>query len=149
MIKPSKFLGIDYGTKRIGLAISDENGSLAFPKQIISNDKNVLEKIEKMVREEGVGELVVGESLDSAGKKNLVSKDIDIFISKLKKVLSLPIHFQKEFMSSVEARRGENLKTAILQTGAHSKVKKSIGEKVDAKAAAIILQRYLDRRSRQ
>jgi putative transcription antitermination factor YqgF len=95
-----------------------------------------------------VGELVVGDSINFSGGKNSISKDIDVFVSKLKENFDLPVHMQKEFLSSVEARRGENLKTAILQTGAHSRVKKPIGEKVDAKAAAIILQRYLDRRSR-
>ena len=47
-----KFLGIDYGTKRIGLAISDENGILAFPKEILTNDTNTFKKIEEIIAEE-------------------------------------------------------------------------------------------------
>ncbi len=126
-----KFMGIDYGTKRVGVAISDENGTLAFPKEIVKNNGELFRKITDMIKTEGVFEVVVGESLDFAGLPNPLMKEIDFFVDKLTKKLGLPVHLEKEFLTSVEARRYEE------------------GKKTDARAAALILQRYLDRRSRQ
>ena len=129
-----RFLGIDFGTKRIGLAISDENKMLAFPKEVILNDKNVFERLGEVIKEENILEIVVGESMDFDGEPNKVAKEIEIFILKLKTEFNLLVHKQKEFLTSVEARR---YKDKDRQNG------------VDAGAAALILQRYLDLRSLQ
>ena len=143
-----RFLGIDYGTKRIGVAISDENGTLAFPKEIILNDSGVFKRLEDIVKEEYVKEFVIGESVDFSGKLNALSARIEVFILELKERFKLPVHKQKEFLTSVEARRGKNGKAGLNPSQAHSKVKQIKSGRVDAKAAALILQRYLDRRSR-
>lgn len=132
MVSSSRFLGIDYGTKRIGIAISDENRSIAFPKEIISNDKKMFEKIAQIIKKENISEIVIGESVNFKGKPNLVAKDIEFFISELKKKFKLPIHKQKEFLTSVEARRYRT-------KSGH----------VDASASALILQRYLDKINKQ
>ena len=143
-----RFLGIDYGTKRIGVAISDENGTLAFPKEIILNDSGVFKRLEDIAKEEHVKEFVIGESVDFSGKLNALSARIEVFILELKERFKLPVHKQKEFLTSVEARRGKNGKAGLNPSQAHSKVKQIKSGRVDAKAAALILQRYLDRRSR-
>src|SRR3989339_61601 len=109
-----KFIGIDYGTKRIGIAISDENGTLAFPKEIVLNDANTLKRI---------GEIIEKEKIN------------------------LLIHKQKEFLTSVEARRGGSNKIELSPSQAHSKVKQIKSGRIDASAAALILQRYLDKRN--
>ena len=124
-----RFLGIDYGTKRIGVAISDENGTLAFPKGIVKNNGELFGKIERILSEERISEIVMGESLDFAGLPNALVKEVDFFIGKTKKKFKLPVHLEKEFWTSVEARR--------YQQG-----------QVDASAAALILQRYLDKRNK-
>ena len=144
-----KILGVDYGTKRIGLAISDDREQMAFPKEIMLNNPQTMEHIEKILREENVAEIVVGESVDFSGKLNVLSGRIDVFILELEERFKLPVHKQKEFLTSVEARRPQNGKKDSSQSQAHSKVKQIKSGRVDAKAAAIILQRYLDRRSRQ
>ncbi len=123
-----KSLSIDYGTKRIGVALSDEGGTLAFPKEILPNRRDLFEKLKEIIKEENVSSIVVGESLDYAGEANKVMREISEFVEKLKADFSLPVHFEKEFLTSVEARRYHKN-----------------GEKVDASAAALILQRYLDR----
>lgn len=135
-IMNGRFLGIDFGTKRIGLSISDENKMLAFPKEIILNDKNFWMRLIEVVKEEKICEIVVGESTDFSGQSNPVDEHIKAFILELEEKIGLPVHKQKEFMTSVEARRHKD------ETKQHS-------NKVDASAAALILQRYLDRRSRQ
>ena len=122
-----RFLGVDYGTKRIGVAISDQNGTLAFPKEIIQNDKDTFHKLEYLVKKENIKEIVVGESVDFSGKLNVLSGRIEVFILELKEKFNLPVHKQKEFLTSVEARR----------------YRTKPGH-VDASAAALILQRYLD-----
>lgn len=144
-----RFLGIDYGTKRIGLAISDENHTLAFSKEIVLNDSNTLKKIGDILKKENVKEIVVGESVDFSGKLNALSGRIEVFILELKERFKLPVHKQKEFLTSVEARRSPNGKKDLNRTHAHSKVKQIKSGRVDAGAAALILQRYLDRKNKE
>lgn len=145
MIPPPRSLGIDYGTKRIGLAISDENHILATPFEIVSNDSNTFNRIEEIVNKENIGEFVVGESVDFSGALNALSARIEVFILELKEKFELPIHKQKEFLTSVEARRSKNGKADLSPSQAHSKVKQIKSGRADAKAAALILQRYLDK----
>jgi len=139
-----RFLGIDYGTKRIGVAVSDENIILAFPKGILPNDLNIFKNLEEILKIENVSEIVVGESVDFKGQENVVSKEIEIFISELKNKFNLPVHKQKEFLTSVEAR-GEGGK----EKNNDRKIKREGSKKIDDSAAALILQRYLDRRNLQ
>jgi putative Holliday junction resolvase len=122
-----RYIGIDYGTKKIGLALSDEGGSFAFPHSIVKNDREVFEAIQKVCEEEKVEALVVGYSLTQQGEENDVVEATNTFTEKLGRLLSLPIHKQNELFSSVEAHRYQ--------------IKK--GDRDDS-AAAIILQRFLD-----
>lgn len=143
-----RFLGIDYGTKRIGIAVSDEKGVLAFPKEIILNDLNTFKKFGEIIKTEKISEIVIGESVDFSGKLNVLSARIEIFISELKKKFQLPIHKQKEFLTSVEARRykdfGEQARKSK-SNNQHSRLKQIKSGRIDASAAALILQRYLDK----
>ena len=140
-----RILGIDFGTKRIGIAVSDESGILAFPKEILLNDKNTFKKIAEIIKKEKITEIVVGESVDFSGKLNILSARIEIFILELKEKFKLPVHKQKEFLTSVEARKGGDTKKSLSPSQAHSKVKQIKSGRVDATAAALILQRYLDK----
>jgi len=142
-----KFLGIDFGTKRIGIAISDENGTLAFPKEIILNDLNTFKKLGDIIKKENVGEIVIGESVDFSGKLNALSGRIEVFILELKEHFKLPVSKQKEFLTSVEARKIGSNKRSLNQAQSHSKVKQIKSGRVDASAAALILQRYLDKKN--
>ena len=126
-----RFLGIDYGSKRIGTALSDEGGTLAFPKKVIPNGENIFPELDAIIKKENVSEIVVGESIDFSGKPNAIAEEIETFIFRLQSKFGLPVHNQKEFLTSVEARRYQG------------------GGQVDASAAALILQRYLDRRNKQ
>ena len=150
-----KFLGLDYGTKRIGVAISDDGGTLAFPKAILPNDLNIFEKLDEIFQGENIREIIIGESTDFSGKPNPLSTKIEIFILELRRRFKLPIHRQKDFLTSVEARRYKKLsgpakrfknnrkELGPLQT--HNKLKRAKNSRADAAAAALILQRYLDK----
>jgi putative Holliday junction resolvase len=122
-----KFLGIDYGRKKIGLSVSDQDGRLAFPKAVFPNDDDFLPKLLGMIASENISGIVVGESVNFSGQENPISKDIERFIRSLEEKTKIPVHKEKEFFTSVEARRysGEG--------------------QVDHSAAALILQRFLDR----
>lgn len=148
MTNSQRFLGIDYGTKRIGLAISDENGSLAFPKEIILNDKDTFKKLGEILKKENIGEIVIGESVDFSGKLNALSARIEVFILELQEKFNLPIHKQKEFLTSVEARKSKDGKKEANPSQSHSKVKQKKSGRIDASAAALILQRYLDKKNK-
>ncbi len=126
-----KYLGIDYGTKKIGLAISDETGKVAFPYSIIATADKELE-IEKVIAKEKIGEIVIGKSTDLKGQSNKVQEDIDSFAAIIGMQYGLPVHFVKEFFSSSEARHAEK------RAGAKASAN------IDDKAAVIILQRHLD-----
>lgn len=140
-----RFLGIDYGTKRIGVAVSDEKGILAFPREIVLNDSDSFNKISEIIKKENISEIVVGESVDFSGKLNVLSTRIEIFISELKVNFNLPVHKQKEFLTSMEARKSPNSKKTFNQSQAHSRLKDKKRGRIDASAAALILQRYLDK----
>ncbi|MEO5646694.1 MAG: Holliday junction resolvase RuvX [Candidatus Paceibacterota bacterium] len=121
-----KYLGIDYGTKRIGIALSDESGQFAFPKSIVAPDKAIAE-IAGICQQESVTAIVIGKSIASNGMDNEIVPIVEKFKEKLAGVTGLPVHFQQESFSTMEAHR--------YQTKAGSR---------DDSAAAIILQRYLD-----
>lgn len=126
-----KYLGIDYGSKKIGVAISDPEGKFAFPFSIILNknkDKS-LEEIIQILKEKQIKSVVVGESVNLRGEANSILEESKIFVKKLQEKIDIEIFFEKEWLSTVEARRFDDRKNA------------------DDSAAAIILQRFLDKKN--
>lgn len=131
-----KFLGIDYGSKRIGIAISDDEGKIAFPKTILNNDKKLFENLEKIITLEKVSCIVLGESLNYLGGKNEIMKEIEKFKMKSEEKFNLPVYFEQEFLTSFQARNEK--KSTMKQLN-------NVTVKIDDSAAAIILQSYLDK----
>ena len=144
-----RFLAIDFGMKRIGVAISDEGGTLAFPKEIVPNGQkeHPLKRLGEIIQKEGISEIVIGESVDFSGSLNMLMAHIELFITELEDAFHLPVHKQKEFLTSVEARRSKDGKKDASPSQARSKLKNTKAGRVDASAAALILQRYLDKRN--
>jgi putative Holliday junction resolvase len=137
-----KYLGIDYGSKRVGLSLSDEEGRIAFPYKIIPNDLALVDVIHNICGEEEVSAVVLGESTDLSGKPNKIMGSIEEFKRNLESELDLPIYFEKEFMTTIFARgnEGKNINNA-------KKTKKDEQKNADDSASALILQRYLDRKN--
>ncbi len=125
-----KLLGIDYGTKKIGVALSDESGIFAFPHSIIENTPSALEKIIAIARGSSVGEIVVGESLDYVGRANPIDDAAHNFADALEKRTGLEIHFEPEYLTTTQAGKMQGRR-----------------DNLDASAAAIILQSFLDHRN--
>lgn len=119
-------MGIDYGTKKVGVAFSDEAGVMAFPHDVLKNDGKLFDTLEALIAEKGVGEIVIGHSLSRDGSPNIVQAAIEECIGDLTLRTGLPIHLEPEQYSTQEATRLQG-KTP----------------KTDASAAAIILNSYL------
>jgi len=137
-----KYIGIDYGSKRVGIAVSDETGMLAFPAKILKNDMTLLDVIHNLCGEEEVSAIVLGESHDLSGAPNKIMGSIEEFKRNLEAELDLPVYYQKEFMTTIEAR-GRAGKESLNDR----KVAKGKTQAADASAAALILQRYLDKKN--
>lgn len=123
-----KYLGIDYGEKRVGVAVSDAEGKVAFPKVVFDNDTELTKKISDFCIKEDVGAIVVGESKNYKGEDNKINPKIISFKKELSVVIKLPISLEPEFLSSAQVENTFG-KTDML----------------DASAAAIILQTFLDK----
>ena len=119
-------LGIDYGTKKLGLALTDESGSMAFPHSVIPNTPNLLKIIVALIAKEKVGEIVIGHSLDRNGKPNAVHVQVEALMLDLTLETGLPIHLQPEQYTTQAAihLQGKNANT-------------------DASAAALILDAFI------
>ena len=125
-----RYLGIDYGTKHIGIAVSDDAGSFAFPRKIILNDAKLFDSLLRVIESERAGEIVIGDTLTLNGGANAITGEADAFAEKVKEHMGIPVHRIREAWSSQEATR------YAPQGKRHD----------DSAAAAIILQRFLDQR---
>lgn len=123
-----RYLGIDYGAKRIGIAVSDEGAGFAFPKETIPNDVSAIDRIASFVKTDHIGAIVIGDARAINGVENPGTASADAFVKNLEQYVKVPVHVSWEAWSSVEAGR-------FAPKGK---------EHDDAAAAAIILQRYLD-----
>lgn len=128
-----RYLGIDYGTKKIGLALSDEAGTMGFPHSILGNDSRTLDEVVALIAKERVEAIVMGESMGLSGEENPVAKEAKRFAVQLIEETGVPVYFEPEMYTTQEARRDFE--------GVH--VAKS--GNVDASAAALILTSYLSR----
>jgi len=140
-----KCLGIDYGKKRVGIAISDDKGVFAFPFVILQNDINLFRNIKNICQKEKIEEIVIGESKNLSGHDNKIMEDINKFKEKIKAEIELPIYLEKEFLTTVFARE----KIFKQKENVARKIKKEKDAAADASAAALILQRFLDRKNQK
>jgi len=126
-----RYLGIDYGAKRIGLALSDERAGFAFPHETIPNDESAIDRIANVVKREDVRGLVFGDTRAGNETENRITAEAERFADALARHTRLPLEKAREAWSSIEAGR-------FAPKGK---------EHDDAAAAAIILQRFLDART--
>jgi putative Holliday junction resolvase len=122
-----RYLGIDFGLRFIGLALSDEEGRFAMPLAVLEQPKHLVEEIKKTAEENNVGAIVIGESRDFQGKENAVMAKIHHFKMEVEAATKLPVHLQAEFLTSHQASKLQDK-----------------GDKLHSSAAALILQSFLD-----
>lgn len=129
-------LGLDIGDRRIGVALSDPEGILASPLTVINrrNESLDIEAITDIIRQQQVGQIVVGLPLSMDGSIGKQAEKVKDFVQKLCSHTEVPVEYRDERLTTVLAER---LKRA-------SGGKKTRKARYDAQAAAIILQGYLD-----
>lgn len=134
-----RILGLDIGEKRIGVALSDPVGTMAFPLTTIARKRpeSDMEAIQGLVLQHGVKRIVAGMPRSLDGSLGQQAKRIQDFLSQLPQYVDAPVETWDERLSTVAAER------MMLEAGVKEKKRK---ERVDAMAAAFILQGYLDRR---
>src|SRR3989338_11426339 len=100
-----RLLGIDFGLKRVGIALSDEDQKIAFPKIVYPNDKKLVNQIAKFCAENSMIAIILGESKNFKGEDNLIMKDILKFKAEIENATSLLVYMEPKFMTSSEATK--------------------------------------------
>jgi putative holliday junction resolvase len=133
-----RILAIDYGERRIGLALSDPMRIIAsgLTTLEIKSDNEAVEKIKSIITEHEIVEIVLGNPLDKSGAEGAKTAKVRAFAEKLQKAVSPSIILWDERMSSVTAQK------MLIET--ESKKKRRTKEKIDELAAVVILRHYLD-----
>ena len=134
----SRCIGIDLGSKRVGLAISDKMNMIASPYKTLTfkNELDLLDQLRLIIVDFKVKSIVLGLPLNMNGEDSAQTKKVREFKSVLS-IFNLPIIFEDERLSSVSAKR--SLVMQDIKTG-HNK------SEIDKRAAAIILQQFLDKK---
>jgi len=128
-------LALDVGLRRIGVAISDPTGTLARTLTVTKRDAKIWKRIAQWVREHKVEQIVVGLPLLLDGTRGAQTQDVERFVRELEQHVSVPIHLWDESLSTVTAQR------LMIAAGRSAKTRR---KRIDAVAAAVILQDFLD-----
>ncbi|MFH1716207.1 MAG: Holliday junction resolvase RuvX [Planctomycetota bacterium] len=133
-----RYLAIDYGTKRTGLAICDAAETVASPLSIIQGRKNLLKRIAETAKAESVQAIVLGLPLSMDGTESAQTRLVLKFAEQLREHLAIPVHLQDERLSSFAAE--EKLAPA-------NYTRSEKGKRLDAVAAAAILEAFLEEKT--
>lgn len=135
----SRILGIDYGTVRIGLALSDPTGTLASPLPHLENKSVpvVRGSLCELIQTHDISRIVVGLPRNMDGSYGPAAENVRKFISQIQEGLSTPIETQDERLTTAQASK------QLSQMGLNQK---EMRKKIDSSSASLILQQYLDRK---
>ncbi len=137
MIEEKRILGIDYGTRRIGVSISDPLGITAQALESVVNNDQGLKRLHAIITDQKVSLIVVGMPLNLKGERAQKAKEVETFIERVNKETDVEIVTWDERFTTTIAQQ------TLIQMGASRKDRRDRG-RVDAMAAAIILQGFLD-----
>ena len=134
-----RILAIDHGTKRIGIAVSDETATLAQPLEFILAEPftDFLKRLKELIREKQVEQILIGMPRNMDGSYGPAALKVQEFVAVLKDTIGIPIKTWDERLTSSQANR------MLIQANVRRDQRK---QRVDAAAAAILLQSYLDSR---
>ena len=137
-----RILGIDYGTKRIGLAVSDPLGITSQGLQTLEHkgEKNVLEGLKKVCQEYGVDEIVIGFPVNMDGSQGPKAKEVTELVPKIEAATGKPVKTWDERLTSRQVGR------LMIEEGLSRRKQKSHSDQL---SAILILQGYLDSRRTQ
>lgn len=126
-----KYLGIDYGEKRIGIAVSDDGGVIAFPHTTIENTSSTLSEIKKICDAQKPAQIVIGMPM-LIGEESLMMRTIRMFGDAVARFIQIPVAYENEIFTTKMAT----------QSGAKKNT-------VDQSSAALILQSWIDRNKKE
>ena len=126
-----RYLGVDYGLRRIGLATADEETKIAVPLRTLvrDSDAGALVELRALVQNEKIGQVVIGMPLGMDGNSTEMSGVVRAFVVKLQAATEVPVEYENEILTT----------RMVTHEGVRA-------QDVDAASAAIILQSYLDKR---
>ena len=138
----TRIMGIDFGTKRIGIAVSDELLLTAQGKNSLYRKdlKSDMEELARLAQTNEVGEIVVGLPLNMDGTYSAKTKEVVEFMDQLSKAVAIPVKTWDERLTSMQAER------VLLEADVSRAKRKKVTDKL---AAQIILQSYLDSRTKK
>lgn len=139
MPEPGRFLGVDFGTRRIGLAVSDPSGAIAFPAGTLERRglRRDLEALCALVKDRQVVRIVVGLPLHMDGRRGAEAEAAEQFAAQLGEATGLPVELFDERWTTKEAER------ALAETGRRGRKRRQV---VDSVAASLLLRAYLAQR---
>lgn len=146
----TRLMALDVGSVRIGVALSDASGFLASPYttlRVSRDETQTWAAIQRLIRETEAQGLVVGLPISLDGEIHAQGAKVQAFVERLKQHITIPVTFWDERLSTVEAQRlrGEyEQETRGRSRANRAGRRKRKGQEIDALAAAVILQEYLD-----
>jgi putative Holliday junction resolvase len=135
--EPARILGIDFGFKRIGLALSDPLHIFAYAYKTLNNDKDFWNELKNIIKEKNINKIILGYPSDDKGIKSEVTARVEKFSKELAGKFSLEVIFWDERYTSVMAQE------KILESVTKKSKRRNKGL-LDQNSAAIILQEYLN-----
>ena len=133
-----RVLGVDYGSQRIGLSLSDPLGIIAQPIEAVKNDPSVFVHLQQLSAREHVKLIVVGMPLNLKGQHAQKADEVQKFIELLKGATGIEVVVWDERFTTTMARQ------TMLTMGTKKKERRKKDGRIDSMAAAIILQGFLD-----
>jgi putative Holliday junction resolvase len=133
-----RILGIDYGSQRIGLSLSDPLGITARPIDPVKNDSKLFEHLRQLSKKERVELIVVGMPLNLKGQRAHMAEEVQRFVERIKGELGAEVVTADERFTTAIANR------TMLEMGTKKKDRRKRDGRIDSMAAAIMLQGFLD-----
>jgi putative Holliday junction resolvase len=140
--RQQRIMGIDFGTTRIGISISDPLQIIAQPFTTLGNEPGIIARICDIVVKEAIGLIVVGMPLNLKGKKGKKAQEVEKFIDEIKNATKVEVvHWDERFTTSIAHQ-------TLLTMGTKRDERRKKKGRVDSMAAAIMLQGFLDSQKR-
>lgn len=140
-----RYIGLDYGTKKVGVALSDEAGTMGFPHSVVPNGPGLMETVRALAAKEEAGAAVIGDSRDFSGNENPVAVAAKEFGARFHEESGLPVFYETELLTTQEARRAMDGTHPQHVPDRQRRSAKAPEGPADASAAALILTSYLSR----
>ncbi len=132
-----RLMGIDYGEKRVGIALSDPMQIISKPFVVLPNNEKLFEAISEIIGNENVGQIILGLPLNLSGEDSKKTIEVRAFKKKLEEQVEIEVIFYDERYSTAEAT------DLLKEMGYSPKERKKV---IDKMAASIILKNYLEDR---